>query len=333
MNKFDKISAAISGTGRGPLPYSFWSHFPEIDLDPSLLADRTAELVDTYDIDFIKTAPNGMFSVEDYGCVCDYSEIKRGGVARIVKHPVESIADWGSIPTVECDEGAFKRELASLKRLLDKVRNTAPVIATAFSPLTTAAKMSNKRIFQHIQEKDTTLVHRALASIAETTSAYIQEAIRLGASGVFYAIQVGSTDVIDEQRFREYGQRYDEIALKGCAKGWFNVVHMHGNSIMFDIMKDYPVNVLNWHISETPPTIREARQKTSKCFMGGINRMDVTTDNRERLAEQIRKVFEDSEGSKQIITPGCVIRYPFKADVLQYLKGLIDMHNKEVRST
>lgn len=329
MNKFEKISAVVSGTGKSPLPYSFWSHFPEIDLDPYLLADRTAELVDKYDLDFIKTAPNGMFSVEDYGCVCDYSEIKRGGVAKILKHPIDTIEDWGKIQKLACDEGALKRELFSLTLLLDKVRDKAPVIATAFSPLTTAAKMSNKKIFQHVQQKDTTLIHRALTSIAETTSAYIQEAIRLGASGVFYASQVGSTDVIDEQHFREYGQRYDEIALKGCAKGWFNVVHMHGNSIMFDIMKDYPINVLNWHISETPPTIREARRKTSKCFMGGINRMDVTANNRERLAEQIRRTFEESDGRRQIITPGCVIRYPFEADVLLYLKTLIEKHNKE----
>jgi uroporphyrinogen decarboxylase len=258
MTKAEKISAVLSGDESGIIPYSFWSHFPGIDLDPHRLAEKTFEFFEQYDIDFIKTAPNGMFSVEDFGCICDYSEIDRGGVAKIVSYPIDTIDDWGKIKPIDCSRGALKRELLSVELLLQKVKDRAPVVITAFSPLTTAVKLSNKKIFQHMKESGSLQVHEALAAIAETTAEFIRKGIELGASGVFFAAQTGSYDIMDESLFREYGVPYDEMALRGCKKGWFNVIHIHGNNIMFDFFKNYPVNVLNWHINETAPTIPEA---------------------------------------------------------------------------
>jgi uroporphyrinogen decarboxylase len=75
MTKAEKISAVLSGDESGIIPYSFWSHFPGIDLDPHRLAEKPFEFFEQYAIDFIKPAPNGWFSVEDFGCICDYSEL------------------------------------------------------------------------------------------------------------------------------------------------------------------------------------------------------------------------------------------------------------------
>ena len=88
MTKMERIAAAIRGDAVDTVPYSLWSHLPLIDLDPVKNAEQTYGFYKTYDVDILKTMNNGMYSVEDFGAVADYSEIAGGGVAKIVSTPV-----------------------------------------------------------------------------------------------------------------------------------------------------------------------------------------------------------------------------------------------------
>ena len=87
MTKKERIQAAIAGEKPDKLPYSFWTHLPGIDLNPELLAEKTYEFYKKYDIDFIKTMNNGMYAIEDFGCEIDYSDIAKGGEAKVTKTP------------------------------------------------------------------------------------------------------------------------------------------------------------------------------------------------------------------------------------------------------
>ena len=93
MTKRERIQAAVKGTKPDKLPYSLWTHLPGIDLDPALLAEKTYEFYKTYDVDFIKTMNNGMYPIEDFGCAVDYSEIARGGDAKVNDTPVREESD------------------------------------------------------------------------------------------------------------------------------------------------------------------------------------------------------------------------------------------------
>ena len=84
MKKIDRVRAALAGAGLDRPPYGFWTHMPGIDLDPERLAAETAAFAARYDLDFVKSMSNGLYCVEDWGAKCDFSEIERGGVARVV---------------------------------------------------------------------------------------------------------------------------------------------------------------------------------------------------------------------------------------------------------
>jgi len=328
VNKNERIKAVLKGKKVNKIPFSFWTHLPKIDLDPKLLAEKTYEFYSKYNIDFIKSMPNGMYSVEDFGCRCDYSEIKSGGVGKIISSPVNKLEDWVKIKPVNINEGALGRELLSLRLLLKKVNGDAPVVVTVFSPVTTAAKLSNNKLYNHIKGENTELVHKALDIIAEITSKFIEKAIELGASGVFFAAQSSSYNFLNEDQYKKYGVPYDIKALRGSLKGWFNILHIHGNNIMFDLLKDYPVEAINWHIWEAGPTITEARKITDKCLIGGIVRTDITENNREAVSSQIKNSYEQSNGYKHIITPGCVVRYPINGEMLNFIKEEIEKVGK-----
>lgn len=319
MNKTERIRAAIAGEAVDKIPYSLWSHMPEIDLDPALNAEKTYEFFKSYDIDFIKTMNNGMYSVEDFGCTVDYSEIPKGGVAKIISTPIQCREDWKKIKAVSIGSGALRREQEYLGLLLKKVGNEAPVVFTVFSPITTANKLCGGKILEYIEAGAGTEIHAALAEITKTTCALVERVIQMGASGVFMASQMSSYDIMDEAVYQEFGVPYD-VHILNASKGWCNILHAHGENIMFSLLKDYPVQVFNWHAWQTLPTVAEAASYTQKCLMGGIERMDITNHNKNQLRHQIYETIKLTGGRHLILTPGCVIRYPLDDEMLSYVK-------------
>jgi uroporphyrinogen decarboxylase len=94
VEKLERVKAALAGEAVDRPPYAFWTHFPGIDLDPIRLADTTMAFAARHDLDFIGSMHNGMYCTEDWGVVCDYSDIERGGVARVVTPAVTKAEDW-----------------------------------------------------------------------------------------------------------------------------------------------------------------------------------------------------------------------------------------------
>lgn len=329
MTKQERIYAATKFEATDKVPYSFWSHMPDVDLDPVALAERTYQFYKKYDLDFIKTMNNGMYAIEDFGCQVDYSDVAKGGVAKTVTSPIETPADWLTLKPTPYTEGSLARELLSLKLLLEKVKDeNVPVIFTVFSPITTADKLSRKKVKEHIENGHSAEVKQALEVIAQSTAALAKEAIRLGAAGVFFASQMSSYDVTDLEFFREFGKPYDLQVLDACDGGWLNTIHAHGTNIMFDVVRDYPVNVFNWHAWESLPTIAEAQALTGKCLMGGLDRRDIHDCKRNEVLHQIFEAYKATNGKGLILTPGCVIRHPLNDDMLAYIRSAKELVEK-----
>lgn len=325
MTKTQRIKAAIAGEEVDRIPYSLWTHMPGIDLEPKLNAKKTYEFYKTYDVDFIKTMNNGMYSIEDFGCEIDYSEIINGGVAKITKTPIHSTEDWKEIKEVSIEQGALKREQDYLTLLMETLAGEeVPVIFTVFSPITTANKMCGGKLLQYIEQGHGELIHQALKEITRTTCRLAARVIQLGAAGIFFASQMSSYSVTTEEIYEEYGAFYDRQVLDRANEsgGWCNVLHAHGEDIMFSLLKDYPVQVFNWHAWQTLPTVEEALLYTGKCLMGGIERMDITNHKKNKLREEIFNTIKVTNGKHLILTPGCVIRYPLDEEMLVFVKQL-----------
>ena len=324
MNKKERIYAAVRGEETDRLPYAIWTHLPGIDMDPERLADETYKFFKTYDTDLIKTMNNGMYAIEDFGCEIDYSQIEKGGVAKLVSTPINSLDDFKKIKAMDIDEcKAIQRELYMLKLLLEKTKDeNVPVIFTVFSPFTTINKLCGNRILDYIKTGETKVIHEALKAITDLTVKLVKKVNVSGADGIFFASQMSSYDVTDEKTFREFGEFYDRQVLK-TSTGMCDTIHCHGTNIMFDILKDYPVDIFNWHAWESLPSLEEAKA-TGKCIMGGLDRRDITERNFDKIRFQIQECLKTFEKKKHILAPGCVIRYPLDQKVLSYIKKTSD---------
>ncbi|MBY0440096.1 MAG: hypothetical protein K2W80_18085, partial [Burkholderiales bacterium] len=82
--RVSRLKAALRCAPVDRPPYGFWTHLPGTDLDPLRLAEETAAFADRFDMDFIKSMPNGFYMAQAWGCPVDFSEIPKGGVGKVV---------------------------------------------------------------------------------------------------------------------------------------------------------------------------------------------------------------------------------------------------------
>lgn len=320
MNHHERIRAALSGDDFDRIPYGFWSHFPSCDLDPRALASQTVDFYRTYDIDFVKTMPNGMYAVEDFGCRCDFSQIPKGGVATIEETPINCDEDWRAIEPLSMAAKAIKRELTSFEMVRDSIGKEVPILFTVFSPLTIAHKISKGKVVNTIREGREDFLLSALEAISTTVSDLCREAVDRGAAGVFFATQMATYSSLTVDEYVKYGKKFDLKALEGAQGGWMNTVHLHGTDVMFDTVADYPAQLLNWHVWETDPEIADAIGRTDMAIMGGINRHSITSNDRVSMKRQIELSICQSQGKRHLLSPGCVIRYPLMDQALRFVE-------------
>lgn len=317
MNKLERVRAALRIEPVDRLPYSFWTHFPLTDLDPDALAEATIDFVQELDLDFVKTMPNGQFCTEDWGAVSDFSEVARGGVAKVVKTAVSAPEDWLKIGRLDPRRGAFGRELRHLEKVCAALAAERAVLATAFSPLTIAQKLAGSAYREHLASHPKE-VAQALANIATTMADFVRVALDAGCCGVFFATQESSTQCVAERTYREFGVPFDQTVLAASRGGWFNVIHMHGEDVMFDLLKEYPVTALNWHIGETAPRLADyAVQPDRKPVVGGLRRMALTEGDLAAIRSDITGAMSATGGRGLLLGPACVIRHPVDRGILK----------------
>lgn len=323
MTKTERVRAALCGEKTDHIPFSFWTHMAGFDLDPELLAQKTYEFARSHDIDFIKTMNNGMYSVEDFGCTLDQSQVKNGGVTKLASSPIHSVQDWAKICEKDIHTGALGRELTSLRSLLEKVNGEIPVVFTIMSPMTTAEKLSGGSVIDHLLDGHEDMVLPALEAITATTCKLAEEVVHMGAAGIFFASQIEYYGRKDDAFCLKYEKPYDLRVLSAASDGWFNAIHAHGERIMFDVLKDYPVHAFNWHVGESLPDIDEAFDSLGCALMGGLNRVDVKENHKNEIHNQIYRMVRQTGGKRLLVTPGCVVRLPLNEEALSYVRSTL----------
>jgi uroporphyrinogen decarboxylase len=153
-------------------------------------------------------------------------------------------------------------------------------------------------------------VRAGLEVIAETTRRFIKAACATGIAGVFYAVQHAQYGVLTAEEYADFGRAYDLSILEtvGACEGlWLNVLHLHGQDVMFDLVADYPVQVINWHDRETWPTLAQAQELFNGAVCGGLQRWDVVVcGTPEQVRKQAADAISQTGGTRFVLGTGCV---------------------------
>jgi uroporphyrinogen decarboxylase len=305
MTKRERLMATVRGESVDRPPVALWRHFPGDDYRPEDLAAATIAFQRRYDFDFVKVTPASSFCVQDWGSQ-DRWLGSLEGTREYVFYPIQSADDWYGIHFLE-QGSALDAQLRCLRFIADELVEEVPFIQTIFSPLAQAKNLvGSEALLIHLRRYPDA-VRAALENITETTIHFIARARDTGIAGVFYAVQHAQYGLLSEEEYAIFGRPYDLRILEAAQEMWLNVLHLHGTDVMFDLLADYPVQIVNWHDRETWPSLAEAQSRFRGAVCGGLQRWDVVVRGTpDQVLEQASDAIAQTGGQRFVLGTGCV---------------------------
>lgn len=308
MNKRERVLAAVYGEQPDRVPIALWRHWPKADQTAEGLANAVLAWQSTYDFDLIKVTPTSGYAIEDWGARFAYRG-NREGTRDYLDRPVKHVRDWERLWPLDVKAGVLGRELQALRLIRAKAGPHVFVLETIFSPLTVARNLAGEDLLlSHLRENPKEL-SRGLAIIADTYGRFVQECLRSGADGVFFATQCASHDFVSEDEYEQFGLAYDRHVLGAAGDaGRLVILHIHGHNIMFDLLsRSLAVHIINWHDRRTSPTLAEARLHSRVALMGGLNELHTLAEGTPaQVTAEVRDAIGHTGGRGFLVGAGCV---------------------------
>ena len=307
MNHYERLEASIANEAVDRPAIALWRHFPVDDQSPANLAEATIDFQRAYDFDLVKVTPASSFCVKDWGAEDQWqgaSEGTRENTRRVIQDPT----DWEGLSVLDPTKGNLGAQLDCLRMIVDEIGGEVPVIQTVFSPLAQAKNLVGaNKLSVHLRRYPEEL-KAGLGTIAESIQRFVEAAIGTGISGIFYAVQHAQYGLLSEEEYEFFGRPYDLQALEPAQEFKFNMLHLHGEQVMFDQFLDYPVAIINWHDRESPPSLADARSKFSGALCGGLRRQEtMVLGTPEKVKVEAEDAFQQTGGRGLILGTGCVM--------------------------
>ena len=313
MTKRERLLATVNGQQVDRVAVALWRHFPGDDQRPADLATAILQWQREYDWDFIKVSPASSFCLADWGAEDRWiggDEGNREYTRRAIRDP----EDWARLPVLDSHRGRLGEQLRCLELIHDSVGSQVPFIQTIFSPIAQARNLAGgEQMLVHMRENPD-LLHAGLETITESTIRFIAAAKPLGIAGIYYAIQFASTRAMSEAEYRAFGEPYDRRVLAEVGDCWFNMGHLHGPNPMFELAARYPIQALNWHDRESPPSLAQGQKIFPGAVSGGLEHWeDLLRGDPDQIRAQIADAIAQTAGQRLIVSSGCVapVNAPF----------------------
>lgn len=302
-----RLEACLSGERPDRVPVAFWRHFPVDDQTSDGLAAATLNFQRTFDLDLVKVTPESSFCLKDWGAQDAWrgaTEGTREYTHRVIQHP----DDWTRLQPLDPRAGHLGQQLECLRLLVKELSPDTPVIQTIFNPLSQAKNLvGGANLPAHIRRYPEQ-VHAGLQTIVTTTQRFIEAARETGIDGIFYAVQHAQFGLLSAQEYESFGRAYDLPLLETAGDLWLKMLHLHGSEVMFDLVADYPVNIINWHDQETPPSLSQGQQRFPGAVCGGIQReASMVLGTPAQVAAEAEAAIQATGGRRFVLGTGCVI--------------------------
>ena len=292
MTPRELFFAAVEGRKVDHVPVTTWVHF----LSDHLPGEQTATLHERF--------------LKAYGW--DLAKVM-GDYRYPVPAPLMSLDDPALLDqfhAVGLDAPCFAEQLKCLSALRVSMGADFPLLETGFDPYQSILRNIGRDQEANLWKyKDATL--RALERACDSICGYVRAIKALGVDGYFYstnaAIPAGQPRGASVEVYETFFRPYDLRILKE-AEGMVRVLHVHGAGLDLARVKDYPCEVINLSDRLTGnPSLRELRQWTDKCLMGGIDESKFADLSLTAIAAQVEDAIAQAGREHFILAPGCTI--------------------------
>lgn len=308
LSKRELLEATIAHKPTPYIPIALWRHWPVEDHDAEALARATLDFQQRFDFDFIKVTPSQRFVAEDYGLTGSYDGNPEGDLVK-GPPPITSLEAWEALRPLSIGEGALARQLHCLRLVAAGAGNT-PFIQTIFNPLTVARCLAGEQATIW-RRQFPEVFQRGFTTVIETWAGFVAAVMQTGAAGIFFSTADASYRLMSEEEYRRWGRPSDLALIEAAGAGWLNVLHVHGEALMFDLTAAYPCQVVNWDDRRSGPSLRDGRARVKGAVAGGLAQWGtLLREGPEAVRREISDALEQTGGHGYIVAAGCVMPIP-----------------------
>jgi uroporphyrinogen decarboxylase len=288
MNCQQRVRAALRGEAVDRPPFSVYVHSSVHNRGVKEFADFTIDFHRRFQPDYVKV----MYD-ENYDSPVNFQFATDPSV-------------WGLLEELDPHKGGFGRQLQSLKLIRDAVGPDTPVIQTLYSPFHWGVRLAWKTALDHYKAEPE-LVQRGLGVIARNLIAFGRCAIEeAGIDGFLFGAYGCEPDWMSADTYAALAAPHDRAVLATLRRSDMLMLHIHGeNGSYFDLLKDYDVDALSWEDRLGGPTLTEARRRTDKCLIGGIDHVRAVTATATEVRAEADDAIRQTGGRGFILAPGC----------------------------
>lgn len=304
-SKQKRLETTINGELPDRVPVALWRHWPGDDQDAQALAAAHLKWQQDYDWDILKVGPASSYSVVDWG-VQDKWVGHIEGTREYIHRPIQQPEDWGTLQPLDPNQGMLATQLEALRLVKAAVGDTVPILTTIFAPLSQAKHLAdNEPMLSHMRSQPD-LFRQGQETIVESTLRFIEAAKKIGIDGIFYAIQHARYPLLSRDEYEKWGRPYDHQILNAVQDCWLNMVHLHSTDVMFDLIAEYPVQLLNWHDRETGISLADGLPQIKGAASGGIDHWTLHQESPENTRAEAKDAIEQTNGRRLLLGTGCV---------------------------
>jgi len=336
LSKRERVEAALRGEPVDRVPVSAWQHFVPDETQTERLARASLHYFKTFDWDWLKVNPRATYYAEAWGNRYNYNDYDRV-YPRLESGPLNSPDDLAKIQEVDPAQGVFAGQVDLVRQIKAGIGG-AHFLQTVFSPLSVlgflaarpevhsadAVVQAHAQGVAHYIRENPQATHAALAAIAATLARYASELADAGASGLFFAlVKIARQGVLTRAEYEAFGKPYDLQVLQAVQGAPFNLLHICGPSVYFDLVADYPVQAINWaSVGQGNPSVGEAVQRTRLAIVGGVDEDGVLqTGTPEAVIREATAAIRATQGHRFLLAPGCATSMHVPAANLHALRA------------
>ncbi len=302
----ERLQACLRGEQPDRPPVALWRHFPVDDQHPEALAAAALRFQENYDFDLVKVTPASSFCLIDWG-VEDEWKGDAEGTRRYTKRVIHSPRDWENLPVLDPSAPHLAGQLDCLRLIRAGLRSDTPLLQTIFNPLSQAKNLAGAdTLISHLRQYPEAVLN-GLHTIARTTRRFVEAAMETGIDGIFYAVQHAQAGLLSREEYKTFSLPFDRQALEHTSNLWCNLLHLHGHNVYFNLVSEFPFQIVNWHDRETPPTLAEAQKNFEGIVCGGLRQDTLVYGDQAKVREEVADAIQQTGGKRFILSTGCVV--------------------------
>jgi uroporphyrinogen decarboxylase len=205
-------------------------------------------------------------------------------------------------------KGKLAEQVECLRLLTSEFGPDLPIIQTIFSPMSQAKNLVGPHELPIYLRRFPEQLETGLKTITATTLRFIDECRQTGIAGIFYAVQHAQYGILSETEFERFEKPYDLQILAATRDLWLNLLHLHGEELMFSQVLDYPAQIINWHDRQTAPSLAEAQKLFKGVACGGLRQWEtMVLGTPDEVRAEARDAIAQTGGRRFILGTGCVL--------------------------